>query len=183
MMPAIVYFDHEDDGVSSYYCSECGEGVAVRGSPELWFHCPWCGVLFTHNEDAHTREALDKRDERRRGAYAPHEKKHRYWFRAWVPNFGIMRYDHGETIDTFFFQHKHPSEPWKLKSGDEAYFAWGDSCYSDLHEQPEPFVFIDYPKQFGRGWLDRGNLVRLIQRYHGCPMWFGIVKGESRDEA
>ena len=179
-MPAIVYFDYEDDGVSSYYCSECGEGVAVRGSPELWFHCPWCGVLFTHNEEAHTSDAHERRRERRMEAYNPHQKEHRYWFKAWVPNFDIVRYDHGKTIDKFYFEERFRSDgQWKLKTGDEALFAWGEGWGSDLHEQPEPFVFIDYPKQFGRGWLTRHNLVRLIQRYHGCPMRFGILKGED----
>jgi len=189
-MPAIVNIDYEDDGVDVYQCSECKETVAARTPCHLFFHCPWCGVLFTHNEDAHTEEARDKRWARHEARFKRTYPSKSYWFKAYVPNVMPHRGNHvfhrePPFIDSFYFEERwRDSDPIKLKTGDDACFAWGKDWGSHSEGQPQPWRLIEEPEKNAAGWarpLRRTHLIDLIRRYHGCPMWFGTVTHEVPD--
>jgi hypothetical protein len=184
-MPAIVYVGYEDDGVSSYKCSECGGYVSTRSAAELWWHCPWCGVLLTHNEEAHTREARERREKRSELKHTRTYRAWSYWFKAWVPNTSHPdRFDHdidNPSIESFYFKDRYRSDPqWELKDGDDACFAWGEDWGSSYKQMPQSFKLVEYPnKTYSWDTLRRDTLVNLIKRHRGCPMWFGITVEEE----
>ena len=196
-MPALVYVEYENDGVSCYQCSACKAGFSLRGSPNEWKVCPYCTADLSHTEETNSGKAREKRRDRseyRRWIEYGTEYLTLYWVRAWIPNdnksrgwFNILR--KRPTIEDYYFEGSYATgpKPPKLKTGDDAFFAWGD--YACLNEEgpgdkmPEPFVSYKAPDQ-GEGWkrvsMTRKGLVEFIHKYHGYPMEFGLLKGDDK---
>ena len=156
-MPAFVDKKYTDDGCSIWICSACGWGVEMRNSGVRWGQCPICGVEFTHNEEANSQAAQERRADRERLKYQQPKRVKNYRLRVMCDNFG-KRDDWGHcaegTVRGYFYD-----------SDNKMMDAWAfehDTC-------PPPVRMHEYDKR-----LDREMLVRLIKRWHGWPMWIEV---------
>ena len=199
-MPAFICKDYTDDGCYVWECSNCGDGIEARGNPKWFLCCPGCFTSFTHNHIANTPEAGQKREKRREYArfldyQANGYTGYLYWLEVWHPNsreFRSHRYPVRQdepSIESYYFHPCPHDREIHLKTDDDAFFAWGGD-YAQLttngpgNKMPEPFIFTRWPDN-DEGWkpvgMRRKHLIEKIKQFRGCPMRFGILKGEDSE--
>jgi len=177
-MPAFYEYCYDDDGVNLWACSSCGFTIAIRSGPMLWEKirfCPSCGCEFTHSEQANSKSAKEKRNDRRTSNYT-------MYYQNRLPDLGRQK-------PQFRYSLRAISQDLEAKNEINSFFMVGEEdvsifrCCSDVHcvippsDKNEPHIMVpELFSEYSETNMSRCRLIQMLNHFHGWPVWVSVER-------